>query len=472
MLSIPPLVTRFVLLPAALLAVIALLPPLFYDTSVAGVTTPSASSQVQNYHASFTHRLAVPPSLYHAYFDTDPRFSSSGSKKRLRLCDSSSPHYYPTDKVSIHLCPKGHVLYGGLVLTSERRILHLGQEQQGESLALTASEERTARQWWLPKASLLHKRVAAISTSCCCNYEEWLLSVLPRIEALKGSNIPFDLLYLPPITKAYQKETLAILGISSDQILEASSKSHYACDQILVPTLIASSGAGRCRPKASQASQKPSQKAPPEAPPSTQEHPNPSIAPPAPPAPSKPTQTAAQKSTQRISLCGLDPNPYTLSASKVAFLRETYKAKPNKNPIPKKLFICSKKEQELALVNEESLTEKLLEIGYVKIYEEDLSFQEQVRLFSKAQEIISLRRPFLANLVFCDPSVQVMELVPHEDQGKDHCDIAAYLGIEYKTVYCEEAQSPRTIWIPSTSHGAPRQLVAPVEDIMSVLHFL
>jgi capsular polysaccharide biosynthesis protein len=64
------------------------------------------------------------------------------------------------------------------------------------------------------------------------------------------------------------------------------------------------------------------------------------------------------------------------------------------------------------IINETEVKEFLITKGYSIIALTDLSFNEQVNLFSKAEHVVGLHGAGFANLTFCNPGTRVLELKP------------------------------------------------------------
>ncbi|MBT9611017.1 MAG: glycosyltransferase family 61 protein [Aquabacterium sp.] len=68
------------------------------------------------------------------------------------------------------------------------------------------------------------------------------------------------------------------------------------------------------------------------------------------------------------------------------------------------------------LVNDQQISETLTKAGFTVIAPEELSFSEQVRLFSQAELVIGATGAAMANLMFCPPGSRVHVLMAqHED---------------------------------------------------------
>lgn len=312
----------------------------------------------------------------------------------------------------LHSCPDAYLLPSGTVITKEHKILQFGQEDKE---TLNPHQKKLLRYWWLPKHQKVNQTIAVLDCYEGELYENWLFEVLPKIGVLRASGQAYDYLLIPQMKHPYQSDSLSLLDVDKTALIESSSSTHLQCSQALIPVL-----------------------------------------------------PRSIRINQQVS----STTSKNLRPSTIAFLRECFPPRKIRCPTPKKLFICAKNEPQFYLTNEEELTTKLLEIGFVKVYQEDLNFSEQIHLFSQAQEIISLKRSILANLVFSQPGTQVMELIPKADATMDHRYISSYLGIEHQVLYCQKDPSSAQRWFSPSPHKAKVALIAPIDEIITLLHNL
>lgn len=159
-----------------------------------------------------------------------------------------------------------------------------------------------------------------------------------------------------------------------------------------------------------------------------------------------------------------------ISRRSIEFIRQHFTPKALDTPAPKKILISSRYCPEAKLINETELIQSLMHLGFVRVYMEDFSIQEQAWLYSQAQEIISVQHAGLSNLVFCQDDTQVMELRGPGQQNHTYAQIAAMLKLNYQTIYCQEKHSLKHKWLPGTRKKTQKLLFAPTEDILSLLH--
>jgi capsular polysaccharide biosynthesis protein len=97
----------------------------------------------------------------------------------------------------------------------------------------------------LPSISYIPETLAVITSQVSFNYFHWMFDVLPRLELLRKSNLDYDRIvinrgkYFTKENCGFQNESLKLLGISQDKLIECNPETH-----ILAKNLIVSSMAG------------------------------------------------------------------------------------------------------------------------------------------------------------------------------------------------------------------------------------
>jgi capsular polysaccharide biosynthesis protein len=82
-------------------------------------------------------------------------------------------------------------------------------------------------------------RVALLSSLAGHVYYHWMFDILPRLELLRRSGIKFkeiDWFVVNSLSKPYQQETLNLMGIAQDKIIESDRHSHIQASELIVPS--------------------------------------------------------------------------------------------------------------------------------------------------------------------------------------------------------------------------------------------
>ncbi len=93
----------------------------------------------------------------------------------------------------------------------------------------------------LSKPTIYNGRLAVGALNGSSNYYHWMTEILPRLYMLLNvkKEIPFDQIYLSYSNTPYQKETLALLGITQDNIIRAHATDHILPSKLIFPSQVA-----------------------------------------------------------------------------------------------------------------------------------------------------------------------------------------------------------------------------------------
>jgi capsular polysaccharide biosynthesis protein len=141
-------------------------------------------------------------------------------------------------KVFILKIKSAHLTGDGLVITSDNKILSDFYNEMGKELI----HNIIFTKWNLPKPILINKAAALIDKQSNC-YFHWLFDVLPRLFILLDNGhdkIEKYLFY--KLEYRFQLETLDLLGISLDKIIQTDKNSLFKVAELIVPSLPGTSG--------------------------------------------------------------------------------------------------------------------------------------------------------------------------------------------------------------------------------------
>jgi capsular polysaccharide biosynthesis protein len=103
-------------------------------------------------------------------------------------------------------------------------------------------------------------------------------------------------------------------------------------------------------------------------------------------------------------------------------------------------FITRRNTTSRNLLNEQLLLDSLASLGAQAVEPQDLPFPKQVALFATADVIIGTHGAGLANVVFCKPNSQVVELIPNEYRNKCYWALASNVALRYAYIIGEPTQ--------------------------------
>jgi hypothetical protein len=106
---------------------------------------------------------------------------------------------------------------------------------------------------------------------------------------------------------------------------------------------------------------------------------------------------------------------------------------------PQRLIYISRKfAPKRKIVNEDSLLKILADFGFEIVYPDNLSFAEQISLFSGCKLLLSLHGAGLSNMLFMEPDGAVVELRLENDKFNNcYYSLASALGLNYYYDLCK-----------------------------------
>jgi capsular polysaccharide biosynthesis protein len=117
-------------------------------------------------------------------------------------------------------------------------------------------------------------------------------------------------------------------------------------------------------------------------------------------------------------------------------LRNNLVTKPIE-PSGLKIYISRSKASRRKIINEEQILPLLSRMGFKTIYCEDLSFQEQVNLFSKVKYLVSNHGAGLSNMLFMPPGASILELRKINDNHNNcYFSLASSVNLKYYYLQC------------------------------------
>lgn len=96
------------------------------------------------------------------------------------------------------------------------------------------------------------------------------------------------------------------------------------------------------------------------------------------------------------------------------------------------------------ILNESTLTEQLRRLGFSLYAMEDLTLEEQMRLFSSSEVICGIHSAAFANLVFCEPGTKVIEIFYDISSHLHYLDISKQCNLLYKRYSKTKIVNPET----------------------------
>ncbi|MBX3736145.1 MAG: glycosyltransferase family 61 protein [Candidatus Didemnitutus sp.] len=210
------------------------------------------------------------------------------------------------------------------------------------------------RQPLLPRLQRHRGTLAVLSTLFCENFHHWLLDAVPKLGLLHEAGWPLDRIdgFVLPASaqRPWHEQTLARLGIARDRLVFADARTHVAADTLLVPS---------------------------------------------------------------YAEPGREPEKFDYTPEGLAFVRELFgESRDASGTWPEKIVISRELAAARRWTGGESGHAQLQRAGFAKVLLERHTLAEQAALFAHARQIVMPTGGGLANLAFCAPGTQVVELFP------------------------------------------------------------
>jgi len=173
------------------------------------------------------------------YADEITRFQDAKSIGPIR--DEFRGHDARLPSAFAAAVPYGRIRGGsGAVFTRDHRLLSdVSVEFDGR--LLTGAEHPLFRAWTPLPLSRSSETLGVLTFCGSGNYFHWMFDVLPRIDLLRRSGRTIDRYIVNRIVAPYQSETLALLGIPEDKLIQAHDGLYLQARRLIVPSLVMSS---------------------------------------------------------------------------------------------------------------------------------------------------------------------------------------------------------------------------------------
>jgi capsular polysaccharide biosynthesis protein len=105
---------------------------------------------------------------------------------------------------------------------------------------------------------------------------------------------------------------------------------------------------------------------------------------------------------------------------------------------PKRIYVSRGRIGRRHIENETELLEVLRPLGFQTVFCEDLTFQEQMRLFHDAEVIVTPHGAGLSNLLFCRPGTKVIEIFNRGWRPEIFWQLSEAMGLDHYCLFAEE----------------------------------
>lgn len=278
-------------------------------------------------------------------------------------------------------------------------------------------EHRIFRKSQLPPVEQIEGTVVTLTGLSPNVYFHWLIDILPRLNTLWRSDIshhPIDFFYVNSQSKPFQRQTLELLGIPLDRVIESDRHPHIQATTLLSPSFV--SEVGMVTPQTIEF-------------------------------------LRAKFLSPSVALAPTTKQPSRLFS--------TY---------PDRLYISRGSARYRRVINEAELIETLKQHGFTVLALEDYSVAEQIQFFYHAQAIIAPHGAGLTNLIFCQPQTTVIELFSPNYIRHYYWPISSYLKLNFYYLVGESLPCApfRKLMYPDS---LTEDFLVEVHQLQKMLHF-
>lgn len=273
------------------------------------------------------------------------------------------------------------------------------------------------RQASLPPLTHIAGTVAVLTGLSANVYFHWLVDILPRFFILQKSGIrleKIDYFLVNSCQQSFQQETLKLLGIPQEKIIESDRSPHIQAARLVVPSF--PGALGWVEPWSIQF-----------------------------------LRTTFLEPLQRQISHGCNEDSKLSNA--------------------KRLYISRQDAKHRRVLNEAEVITYLRGLDFTIVALEQISFTEQVWLFAQAEIIVSLHGSGLTNLIFCQARTKVVELFSPHYVRHYYWLISQILNLEHyylvgKGFTCYPIRQLMY------SHPLTEDLVVPIATLKNLLNYL
>lgn len=214
------------------------------------------------------------------------------------------------------------------------------------------------------------------------NFFHWMIDALPRLHLLLKSNLleSVDQFFVSDFSKSFQRDSLALFGITEERIRLSSETNHFQSNVLLIPDQV--------------------------------------------------------RSGQRIA-------PWIFDFFEHEFLPRIAKSFDDDavDALPRRIYISRRDAAKRNVANESGVIDMLHRYGVVPVELTERSLAEQVQLFRHAELVISPHGASLTNLIFCQKRTKVVELFHSNYVAPMYCEISQHKQLIYNYLICDGSGS-------------------------------
>jgi capsular polysaccharide biosynthesis protein len=263
--------------------------------------------------------------------------------------------------------PRGRVWGDGFVITPDNQLL---RDVSIDFRELTTRKPSVALFWKLEPLVELDGAVAVLSTDGGNLYYHWLYQLLPRFELIRRAGMdPGDIghFVVNSLRSPFQRQSLALLGIDHQRVIESSRVRHIRAQELIVPSIPIGGGGS--------------------------------------------------------------VSPWMCEFLRRTFLPPKLGAASSSRR--RRLYLTRAHAEYRRVLNEDEVIARLARRGFETVPMEKLTMSQQAETLASCDVVVAPHGGGLSNLIFCTPGTKVIEIFSPELVAGFYWRISNQIGLDY-----------------------------------------
>lgn len=154
-------------------------------------------------------------------------------------------------------------------------------------------------------------------------------------------------------------------------------------------------------------------------------------------APGRVIHAGEVRRVEECIVAAIDPFSGFVQATEIERIRSSFPRGRRDEEWPTRVYVSRRKNKTRAVRNEPEVEAVMRHEGLAVMYPQDLSFRDQIALFSSAELVVAPHGAGLANLVWAERISRVIEIFPASYVNDVYARLSRMMGAEYRYVVCK-----------------------------------
>lgn len=124
-------------------------------------------------------------------------------------------------------------------------------------------------------------------------------------------------------------------------------------------------------------------------------------------------------------------NDFGMAISAMTNISTIVKNEKNITRYNRKVYLSRQNCKNIRLKNELEIAEMFRKIGFEIIFSEELSLDEQIKVFSEAGIVVGMAGAAFTNIIYCNPGTSIVCFSPQEHHNYLYCTMARLCGLDF-----------------------------------------